>query len=537
MTKVKFRVDGLSREKSVWLVGLMLALLLPVIVRLPWFGGPFSRDEASAMTVAAELTHGNLPHETAWQQRQPFTYLFYGAAAILPAGPDTELDILSTFLASGATLGIFLAVWPLFPPFIAIAGTVTYALLSADCSMQGQTANTELIINALLVCSMLFTLAFLRGGRPWALFAAGGLVGIASGVKEIGALFLTVLLAGVIMSQGPRLRSIAAVMTSFLLPWLLLLIVYYARGHLSIFVDTFLFNSRHGTLLTREWLAPPVLLMKTASAFWGSWPLWVVALAVAFSRPWINRLHVLGVVYFVAALVMIMLPGRYFAHYYYLALPPLIILACCFVEERRQRGMPRGRSLRLGILAVICFLAAIQASFAARHIPLSIRENWPTAAPERQHASIRDLAFRLRAGLPGTSTLLLYGIDNELYFYTQWRPAEPILWLSYYDQTYFRRATPVMNRFIDRVESALTKKVPDVVILEERLDASPSGAPIERFVARLLNEHFVPLRPENIGLSSASPSEVWGFGVEGVYVRGAANATNRRQNPSAEAPR
>ena len=77
------------------LTAIAAAVVLSLIVRVPWIGGPFSRDESAAMTVAREMLHGELPNVTAWQQRHPGTYPFYFAASLLPVSSDAQLDVLA----------------------------------------------------------------------------------------------------------------------------------------------------------------------------------------------------------------------------------------------------------------------------------------------------------------------------------------------------------------------------------------------------------------------------------------------------------
>lgn len=465
---------------------IVAAVLLSLIARLNWVGGPFSRDESAAMTVAREMQFGELPNVTAWQQRHPGTYLFYFAASLVPVGADAQLDLLAATAVAVTVIALGSWLFATVSPLAAAFGVLAYAIVSADLATQGQTANTELIINALLT-SAVALLARFRNGRAGlaAVVAAGVLVGISGSIKEHTVLFCLVMAFVLLRPRGgPRSFAPAgAFVVGAALPWLAIVGVYALAGEMDVVIDTFLFNAYHVTLPLKDLLAGPLLLFTPGlGPLWGTWPLWLLALMWAGVRASGRGFSTYGVSYLAAAAGMIVLPGYYFAHYYLLALPAVAACGAAFVHAVEEQSRKRAAILAA---AVVAFVALMQVAFATGHVPLEVRK---LAVTDEGTVAQRAFARALGEKCQG-ATLLLYGTDHQFHLYSALRPAQPILWLSYYDATRFRGADAGAKPFLDRALNTLASRAPDLVLLqtEVRLD---DDRPVARRLATLLREGY-----------------------------------------------
>jgi len=482
--------DIAERASSRWRLGATAAaIVLSLLVRIPWLGGPVTPDESGAMTVARELLHGELPHVTAWQQRHPGTYVFYVAALLLPASPDTQRDILGAVAVACTIAGLAACLFALCSRYTATFGVLIYGLASADPSLHGYTTNTETLINALLVWSVAMVARWCRGhGSLAGLVGAGLLAGASGTIKEHTVLFVAfIALTLVWPADGarPRWKPAFAFCAAAGIPWLLIVLIYAAAGELPILIDTFAFNAGHVRLRITDLAAGPLLLATRTYAAFGTWPLWILGacwLGVWLSRKGAERT---AVAYLAAAVGMIVLPGYFFEHYYLLALPPLVMASACFLDVVRAASRPR--SIALAAFAT-AYVAAMQLAFIAGHIPLEVRKFTTT---DRYTENQRRFSAALAENCAG-ATLVVYGLDNQFHFYSRLRPAQPILFLPSFDRRWVTRPDPAAKAFLDLSLRALQRRAPDVVILQEPVSRD-DARPVARRIAQLLSRGYTPL--------------------------------------------
>ena len=131
--------------------------------------------------------------------------------------------------------------------------------------------------------------------------------------------------------------------------------------------------------------------------------------------------------YLAGAVVMVALPGRWWAHYYQLYLPPLVLGAAFGLASLEHLPAPGGRRLRAaGLAAAFAFGLAVNLSQLALD---------GDAASWRKYRgrflAVRETAFRASALLREGETVFMYGIEPGIYFHTRRRPVAQVLWLNH----------------------------------------------------------------------------------------------------------
>ena len=458
------------------------AVALVLLVRWHWAGGPYSRDEASYMVVAHEVRFGHLPNVTAWAQRPPGAYIGYAAVDLLPLGPDRKLDVLAAVCLIVTAFGVYLWLVPLAGSRAAFGALLLFCLVSSDVSMQGQTANSELMISALLVLSFAALVRHFAAGGGAMLIAAGLLVGISGTIKEHTVAMAAAQLVCIALAAPHKWRSAMIYAAAAAAPWLLILLIYVPTGNARIIFDTFLFNAAHVALPWRDLAGGPILLAKLGYAYFGTWPLWLCTIFLCGLIP-PPRAAMTVIAAFLAACATVVASGWFFAHYLIVAAPAVVAGTVLYIDQvaRRSRVIATVVACAIGIYA-----AGTQLLFIRGHIPLGVRELIPVGDVERRQRVFGEILGRRAAG----AKALLYGIDAGLLFYSELRPSEPILWLSLYDSSPLKIDAPFAHRFIDRIESAIARRPPDLIILQEPL---APDRPVARFLAPMVARDYVPV--------------------------------------------
>lgn len=485
-----------SPRPAVWLALLALAICAQ---RWGTRDEPFERDVMTYAVVGHELVLGNRLYSDVLDNKPPAIYATFGLAELLVGYGPAEVYLVNVVFSVMAMAGLYAAAARAHGTATGLVAALLWLLFSYDLDLQANQPNTELCLNALL--SVAFALAFASppASRAW---AAGLVLALASLFKPV-ALVMAPLWAGVLAlphaSRGGRLPEAlsraAALCVPSALAWAALLGYFWLDDRYEIFTTTmFAFNRDYAGSFgdnlaaalspSRLWphalrLALPLLLLT------------IVGLALGLLKDWRAQLSLLA--YFAGALVMIALPGHWWAHYYQLYLPPLVLGAASGVAALGRRPQPWGpRARAAALVGVFAFgLPAHLRQLALDGDAASMRKYG------RRFIAVREAARRASALLREGERVYMYGIEPGIYFHTRRRPIAQALWLNHLTgplrvplrQTLRRQLREVRPELIVVDTRYRADWIPPGLVLwieeqYERLPADPAIAPFQLLVRR-----------------------------------------------------
>jgi len=196
------------------LVGIGLAVLFGLVLRLRFLTVPLITDEAGYAQVARLWSRGDpLYGHHAWIERPQALLLAYRLVAASNWGPMAR--VLAMAAASIAAVGVAAAAWALAGRRAAVMGVALFALVSPAPHLEGFTANGELLALAGTAGAVAFGAWWsVRGGR-WLLVAAGVAAAVGVLTKQGAADGLIAVAALVLADSWRRRRNPAADLALF----------------------------------------------------------------------------------------------------------------------------------------------------------------------------------------------------------------------------------------------------------------------------------------------------------------------------------
>jgi len=485
-----------SPRPAVWLALLALAVC---VQRSRTYDEPFERDIMTYAVVGHELVLGNKLYSDVLDNKPPAIYATFGLAEGLTGYGPAEVYLVNVVFSILAMAGLYAGAAQAHGASGGLVAAALWLLFSYDLNLQANQPNTELCLNALL--SVAFALAFgpPRSSRAW---AAGLVLALASLFKPV-ALVMVPLWASVLGLQHarrggrlpPALSRAAALGVPAAMAWAALLGYFWLDDRYEIFTTTmFAFNRDYAGSFghnlaaalspSRVWphalrLALPLLLLA------------IVGLALGLVKDGRAQLPVLS--YFAGALVMIALPGHWWAHYYQLDLPPLVLGAASGLAALGGLSHPWGTRARAAVLVgVFAFgLTAHLRQLALDGDAASMRKYG------RRFIAVRESARRVSALLREGETVYMYGIEPGIYFYSRRRPIAQALWINHLTgplrvplrHTLRRQLREVRPELIVADTRYSLEWIPPGLVLwieqeYERLPAEPALAPFQLLVRR-----------------------------------------------------
>jgi hypothetical protein len=362
---------------------LVMALAI-VLLRLPFINfNVLNDDEAAYLMVGEALRHGAIPYVDIVDRKPLGIYLIYALAGMLFQDPVIGarcLGALCTFIAAVQLKSIGERAMGLSPVAGAVCGILysTYALLFFGDAAQTPVFFMPLVIGAAaLVIKDLKRLAEGEAPDVWRLGFAGLLLGLSLQVKystviECGAwgvlpLFFAWRRRAALGARGLRtvLAGAGLMLVGGLLPTFVAYAVYVALGHADAFVFyNFTSNLTRGASQYSE----GVILLR------GSLFILAMAPLVIMSHRYIRTrrvqisgqsflsyencrwVHVVLVVWTVAALAAGLMQRQPFSHYFFDALAPLSLLAAAAVHWTSSRRVAMRTTAVLVALAVVGYV-------------------------------------------------------------------------------------------------------------------------------------------------------------------------------------
>jgi 4-amino-4-deoxy-L-arabinose transferase-like glycosyltransferase len=412
------------------LLSLLLILLVVAAVRVPLLNLPFERDEGEYAYIAWRLEHHELPYRDWIDQKPPAIFWTYRLALSLPVEPVCAVHWLALLWSAASAGALFLLAVRFLKPFWALTAALLFALLSADPSLEGTAANTELFMLLPLLLSLPAFFSATAGGRRALGFMllAGALTGMAAAYKQVAAVnwLMLVALYPVFAPGEHRLRRTAwfavGSAAGAALIWGLISAYFFLRHGLADFIyNVFTHNLEY--IQAIPWPDRLALCRATLSTLSPSQALvWIFAaggLAALFAAGRTQWLLFLGG-WLAASLVGVSASGYYFPHYFQQLLPVLAVAAALGAEALDDDRWGNGISVRTrrfllgGLLAFLPLRVMLPFLFVWSPAE-SVRKIYPVD----KFAEMRLVGERVAQITRPDDRVFIFGAEPEVLFYAR----------------------------------------------------------------------------------------------------------------------
>ncbi len=429
----------------------LVVVLAAALPRLPTLAEPLAMDQALFAVIGEGILRGERLYVDLWDHKPPAIYVLYAAIigvagrapwavalAGLAAAVGTALLLRSLVaLRCGARAGL-------------LTGTL-YGLLANPILLGGfyATSQAEVFMETLVVAA-LFVAA--RADRPPGL-GEGLALGVAALFKPTALLFAPLVLLGGRRAHGeraarprvpggPALRRFALGLAA---PALLALAYVAASGALGAAFDalvTWNLGAARAAAASREGLrAISPTLTGVLGALFDGVLLLGPFLAVALVGATISRARALPLAWLAAALVSVLVQGKFYRYQYQPLLAPLVWLSALGLGEAASlvaRRAPRARHAVLSLVAILALIsllpyaATIRAYWAGHRYRFPVPtgrareemlDTYAWSDPPMRYADAARVAARIRAESAPDERLAVLGFDPQIYLLARRAPA------------------------------------------------------------------------------------------------------------------
>ena len=481
---------------------------------------PLDCDEAIYAYIGHRMLRGDVMYRDLTENKPPLGYWLYAAAVAVGGYEELAIRVMPLV----PVLATIVLVWWIAAA-IRGAGTGVLAgllsiLLSTDPYLYGNGANMEHFMNLFGVASLAcFLLAWKKEGVLW--FGLGGVfLGAEMLVKQVAVthvLFYAVALAfrefgrreeksEILLSTGEHWRKmlrdgLAIGLGAAAVCGLAALVLILQGAGPAAYEDIFRYGPALSTDTLPEPNAPsPLIRWLTGNAdpkgelpwpfgrtdylvWWGtgSWPIWLAAFPamamLGFRRETTaSRRIVAG--WTVSAMLQIVLPGLYWAHYYLLPVPglALVLAICCGDLLAAIRDLWPIRAVRQGRMQLLAVSLALFLVAISTTVVLQVRD-YLNVPPEqltirykggRQWVVLRrmgrDLARR-GASIWDDPQLVLWGWQSPLYFYSRFDNVTPHVFTDNLLRDQAGRNHPLIEPRTRAIVSAIEEHKPPLVFV------------------------------------------------------------------------
>jgi 4-amino-4-deoxy-L-arabinose transferase-like glycosyltransferase len=356
----------LSRRAT--LVGIGLAVLLGLVLRLRFLTVPLITDEAGYAQVARLWSRGEpLYGDYAWVERPQALLAAYRLVAASGWGPMVR--VLAMLAASIATVAIGAAAWALAGRRAAVLAAALFAVLSPAPHLEGFTANGELLGMAGTAGAVAFG-AWWSVRRDRRLLVLAGVAAACGVLMKQGAADGLVAVAALVLADGWRQRrnplpDLAVFAGGAALPLLLALL----HGVTTVGFDEWWFamvghRSTMDSLIRGSYDYHRAKFFESLGPFRRDLGVLVLLAPLGIVAAWKARRLTLPLAWLLASVIGVAAGGVFHPHYWLQVAAPLVLLAALGIDLVATRWAPAAWAL--GAVAVLVPLAYSFPTYAAR---------------------------------------------------------------------------------------------------------------------------------------------------------------------------
>ena len=404
--------------------------VLAALVRVPFLNTPTTVDEGGYAYVARFWARGADLYGDVWVDRPQGLLLEYRAALALLGDDGVAVRLLATFTAMAITVALGLMLRRLVSPAAGLIGAALFAVISVGPSIEGFSANGELLSALPSTCAIGLAVAWQQRPRHATILLCGLVAGAALLVKQSGydaglAIAIWLLLAAW-RRWHPRREALVA------LGWLVaggLVPVALAalHGALTGWHDWWFAFADYRLSVESVTTAP---VSERLSLLWHSryealpaiGPLLAV-LPLGIAAAWAEARSRLLLIWFALSLSGFALGGLFHGHYYVQLVAPLTALAAVGISRALRA---RGARVALAAVALACAVPLVAFS-------LVVAEDGPrhrSLASSGDDRIVTDAAVAryLRAHTRPSDRIYALYADASIYFVADRRAPYPYLW-------------------------------------------------------------------------------------------------------------
>ena len=441
--------------------------LLILLMRLHTYSEPLETDLTSYAVIGHEMLEGRALYTDLWDHKPPGIHLTYAAGTLLFGYGRFAVFAMGMLAALATMLGVYrLASWMTKDRTSALWAAAFWSVLSNSMDLQANQPNVEVFMNVCLIWGVVFLVRIAPASlslRP--AFLSGLLFFWATMYKQIAVFALALAGLGYAVTcwrHSPRkpwaiAGNLFALGVPVVLGWALVFTYFALRGHWQDFYDAnFAFNrSYSGGLIGNvvyglKW---PLLFPTRMASFKLLFLLAATVLVAPCVRA-VPRGYGIFLGYLVSTPLMILLPGKYYAHYYQLWIPALAVaggLGCHLLKR-----IPK---LSNGLLAWSVPLAVCGGSLAMELPSYGLApRDWSSHKYGSLFLASEEIGSELNAVLRPGENFFQWGWWSGLYFTTQHRPPTGILY------AYPLRKGPLQQKLAARVLGDLQREKPEILV-------------------------------------------------------------------------
>ncbi|MEC5398473.1 ArnT family glycosyltransferase [Uliginosibacterium sp. H1] len=440
----------LSRSTLWTALALLAAVAVLVLLRLHTADESLERDIVIHAIIGNEFLHGRSLYSDLWNHKPPASFLIHAAFnQVFGFGPQYILAMNLVFNTATllAIFGLGLALTR--NRFAAVCAAVLWALLSFDMDMQANQPNSEALVNPMFAGGILLWYAVSERwvSDRWA-FLAGFLFFVTTYFKQHFvfvpiAIALAFLTHAALFARPDFVRQLRiAVWTGAVgcVGWLLVFAVFWLQGSLKPFFEAaFLYNEGYGG----NWL------YNIKRAYWmGIFPAWsagalypylpvtaVGVLGALLSRHWKPLLVMLA--WLGSTFLIVVVPGRFFAHYYQLWIPPLLVGTAFCVHYLLRLPRPVGVALAASVLLAALGYTGVRLK---DHVSYQAWQWSAKKYPGDRFNESRAIGEALARGLPRAEPVFFFGRDPGLFLYGGLRAVNGKIYVRWFNDNKYSPA-------------------------------------------------------------------------------------------------
>lgn len=412
--------------------GLVLISLLTVILRLRFLFTPIGIDEGGYLAIARAWGNGKGLYSDVFLDRPQGLLVVFRAWDVLSGGNTAQLRVIAIVFALVAALAIAELVRVLKSPSAGLVAGTMAAVLLALPSLEGHTANGELLASSPAAVGVALGCAVLvqRLSPRW-MFVAGVMAGMAFSMKQSGVDGLAALSGWLVLAAMFRWEPRRVAVRLMALLWggaaavFALLAVHgaitdwsgwvyaiqgYRRTQRSVFVDPDWDNFWNSANVALPVLLPLLYVIGAAT----------IVVVLKGRLPRVRPVVLVLPLWMVTATIAFVSGGQFFRHYWVSLLFPLAAIGGYVVGNLRVGWQ------RIGLAALLLLPAFV----SWEKVALLPRDDVATNIDDVGARQVEAIADRLGPRLQPDDEVYVFCARADQYAVMEKDPPFPYLWLD-----------------------------------------------------------------------------------------------------------